>query len=53
MSLTLVNLQVPGSIAQHLRSYQVAGVQFLFGLYAAGHGGVLNDDMGLGKTVQV
>eukprot|EP00775_Hariotina_reticulata_P007621 gene7621-7823_t len=45
--------EVPGSITQHLRSYQVAGVRFLFGLYSAGHGGVLNDDMGLGKTVQV
>ena len=29
-------LQVPGSINQHLRSYQREGVQFLFSRYAAG-----------------
>lgn len=29
-------VQVPGSINQHLRSYQKQGVQFLFNRYAAG-----------------
>jgi len=36
-----------------LRSYQQAGVEWLFGLHQAGFGGILADDMGLGKTVQI
>jgi hypothetical protein len=36
-----------------LRSYQQAGVQWLWWLYSLRLGGCLADDMGLGKTVQV
>jgi hypothetical protein len=36
----LAVLQVPGSINQHLRSYQREGVQFLFSRYAAGEVGL-------------
>jgi hypothetical protein len=51
--VTGLRLRVPGTINRHLRPYQREGVQFLFGRYAAGKGGVLCDDMGLGKTIQV
>ncbi|KAK9806401.1 hypothetical protein WJX73_002468 [Symbiochloris irregularis] len=47
-----LELQVPASINAHLRSYQRAGVRFLFRQYSRGRGGILADDMGLGKTVQ-
>jgi hypothetical protein len=36
-----------------LRSYQRAGVDFLFNRYGFGVGAILADDMGLGKTRQV
>ncbi|CAK7267361.1 hypothetical protein SEPCBS119000_002509 [Sporothrix epigloea] len=44
---------IPACIAQYLRDYQVAGVQFLHRLFVYQKGGILGDDMGLGKTVQV
>ncbi len=44
---------IPACIAQYLRDYQVAGVQFLHRLFVYQRGGILGDDMGLGKTVQV
>ncbi len=36
----------------HLRDYQVNGVNWLFRLHRHGLGGILADDMGLGKTHQ-
>ncbi|KFA45965.1 hypothetical protein S40293_07295 [Stachybotrys chartarum IBT 40293] len=44
---------IPASIAQYLRDYQVAGVEFLHRKFVYQEGGILGDDMGLGKTVQV
>ncbi|KAK7969443.1 Switch 2 [Apiospora saccharicola] len=44
---------IPASIAQYLRDYQIAGVEFLHELFVYQKGGILGDDMGLGKTVQV
>ncbi|KAG6156941.1 hypothetical protein E4U46_006096 [Claviceps purpurea] len=44
---------IPASIAQYLRDYQIAGVQFLHRKFVYQEGGILGDDMGLGKTVQV
>ncbi|OAA59072.1 DNA excision repair protein [Niveomyces insectorum RCEF 264] len=44
---------IPACIAQYLRDYQIAGVQFLHRLFVYQRGGILGDDMGLGKTVQV
>ena len=44
---------IPACIAQYLRDYQVAGVQFLHQMFVYQRGGILGDDMGLGKTVQV
>ena len=35
-----------------LRSYQVAGVNWMLGQYGLGTGGILGDEMGLGKTIQ-
>lgn len=43
---------VPSALAAQLRSYQVAGFQWLVRLGSWGAGAVLADDMGLGKTVQ-
>ncbi|XP_034240340.1 DNA excision repair protein ERCC-6-like 2 [Thrips palmi] len=45
-------IQVPPSIAQYLRDYQLDGVRFLYRKFKKGEGGILGDDMGLGKTVQ-
>lgn len=36
-----------------LRSYQLAGVEWLISLYENGLNGILADEMGLGKTLQV
>ncbi|KAL2162600.1 hypothetical protein VTH06DRAFT_6436 [Thermothelomyces fergusii] len=44
---------IPAPIAQYLRDYQVAGVQFLHQRFVYQKGCILGDDMGLGKTVQV
>ena len=35
-----------------LRSYQVAGVNWMLAQYGLGTGGILGDEMGLGKTIQ-
>ncbi|CAM9892341.1 unnamed protein product, partial [Sphacelaria rigidula] len=40
------------SINRYLREYQRDGVQWMYGKFMEGKGGVLGDDMGLGKTVQ-
>lgn len=45
-------IQVPASITQYLRDYQLDGVRFLYKRFKAGEGGILGDDMGLGKTIQ-
>ncbi len=45
--------EVPASLAQTLRHYQVEGFRWLETLERFGFGGVLADDMGLGKTLQV
>ncbi|KAL2268717.1 hypothetical protein VTJ83DRAFT_3563 [Remersonia thermophila] len=44
---------IPAPVAQYLRDYQVAGVQFLHERFVYQRGCILGDDMGLGKTVQV
>ena len=44
---------LPASLNQFLRSYQKAGVEWMWGQYVRGVGGILGDEMGLGKTVQV
>lgn len=44
---------IPACIAQHLREYQIEGVQFLHRHFVYQTGCILGDDMGLGKTVQV
>ena len=44
---------IPAPIAQWLRPYQVAGVEFMHELFIYQKGGILGDDMGLGKTIQV
>ena len=45
--------EVPASLKDVLRSYQVYGYQWLRTLADCGFGGILGDDMGLGKTVQM
>ncbi len=47
------DFEVPASLAQTLRPYQVEGFRWLETLERFGFGGVLADDMGLGKTLQV
>ena len=47
------DFEVPASLAQTLRHYQVEGFRWLETLERFGFGGVLADDMGLGKTLQV
>ncbi|GAA5874343.1 hypothetical protein JCM1840_001353 [Sporobolomyces johnsonii] len=44
--------EIPASINKFLRQYQREGVEFLYGQYKKGMGGILGDDMGLGKTIQ-
>ncbi len=46
-------VQPPQTLRGVLRPYQQRGLEWLWGLYRLGLGGVLADDMGLGKTVQV
>ena len=43
---------VPDTLADVLRPYQVHGYKWMRTLTAAGFGGILADEMGLGKTVQ-
>ena len=47
------SFEVPASLAQTLRGYQVDGYQWMRTLEHLGFGGILADDMGLGKTLQV
>jgi len=42
----------PPFVNATLRSYQVAGVNFLLNRYALGTGCIVADEMGLGKTIQ-
>ncbi|GAA5896419.1 hypothetical protein JCM5296_002726 [Sporobolomyces johnsonii] len=44
--------EIPAPINKFLRQYQREGVEFLYGQYKKGMGGILGDDMGLGKTIQ-
>ena len=44
---------VPGTMEDTLRPYQVFGYKWLKTLEEAGFGGILADEMGLGKTVQM
>jgi non-specific serine/threonine protein kinase len=46
------NVTPPPQLQSILRSYQVAGFQWLNYLHHINWGGILADDMGLGKTVQ-
>ena len=48
-----VDVDVPESLTNVLRDYQVTGFTWLSTLAAYGLGGILADDMGLGKTLQV
>ena len=45
--------EVPASLSDTLRDYQVTGFNWLSGLAECHLGGILADDMGLGKTLQV
>ena len=46
-------LEVPESLADRLRNYQVYGHKWLRMLAQYGFGGILADEMGLGKTLQM
>ena len=46
------DFEVPGSLSDTLRPYQLYGFRWLSTLSQAGFGGILADEMGLGKTVQ-
>lgn len=45
--------EVPASLADTLRPYQVEGFRWLARLASLGFGGILADEMGLGKTLQM
>ena len=47
------DFDVPESLRDVLRDYQVTGFEWLSTLASYGLGGILADDMGLGKTLQV
>lgn len=47
------DVEVPESLKNILRDYQVTGFRWLSSLANCGLGGILADDMGLGKTLQV
>ncbi len=46
------DFEVPESLQDIMRNYQVTGYKWLRTLAAYGFGGILADDMGLGKTLQ-
>jgi superfamily II DNA or RNA helicase len=50
---TTRSLNLPNSVKEKLKPYQVLGVQWLQDLYRLRLGALLADDMGLGKTFQV
>ncbi len=47
------DFEVPESLSQTLRPYQVSGYKWIRTLASCGFGGILADDMGLGKTIQM
>jgi SNF2 family DNA or RNA helicase len=47
------DFEVPKSLADTMRNYQVHGYKWLRTISSYGFGGILADDMGLGKTLQV
>jgi SNF2 family DNA or RNA helicase len=47
-----MNIVQPSSIARAMKSYQLAGLEWMIQLYDYKAGGILADEMGLGKTVQ-
>ena len=53
-AVTNLNLQTHPDYLKNgtLRSYQLAGVNFLIGMHDKGLNGILADEMGLGKTIQ-
>jgi non-specific serine/threonine protein kinase len=46
-------IDAPKKFKGELRSYQLAGLSWMYFLHQYDFGGILADDMGLGKTVQV
>ena len=46
------DFEVPKSLADTLRNYQIHGFKWMKTVAAYGFGGILADDMGLGKTLQ-
>lgn len=47
------DFEVPQSLADTMRYYQILGYRWLRTLMSCGFGGILADDMGLGKTLQM
>ncbi len=45
--------EVPETLSETLRGYQVYGYRWLRTLAGCGFGGILADEMGLGKTIQI
>ncbi|MCL6423193.1 DEAD/DEAH box helicase [Brachybacterium sp. JHP9] len=48
-----VQHESPRTLEATLRSYQLAGLDWMWALHEVGVGGILADDMGLGKTMQI
>ncbi|MEE8809279.1 SNF2 helicase associated domain-containing protein, partial [Lactimicrobium sp.] len=44
--------EVPASLQNTMRSYQIYGTEWMHTLLTCGFGGILADDMGLGKTLE-
>lgn len=44
--------EVPSSLQDTMRSYQIYGTEWMHTLLTCGFGGILADDMGLGKTLE-
>lgn len=47
------DFEIAKEVKEHLREYQIYGVQWMRTLTENGFGGILADDMGLGKTIQM